>query len=93
MEEKNKLLAAKNTQLKEEIKKLCIKQKELMSVDIKRRYFDSILFDKMIEVMDENIKAIDLALEHSAKFKQDLISKKKILGEKNVAKKVGRKKK
>lgn len=72
MENKNKELALKNIQLKEEIDKLIQIQTTLMKDSIKYEYYTNRLIKKMTETLDENIIALENALERTKKMRSSI---------------------
>lgn len=69
MENKNKELALKNIQLKEEIDKLTQVQSMLLKDSIKKEYYTGKCIDKVIGVLDENICILENALARTKKIR------------------------
>ncbi|KCZ81683.1 hypothetical protein H312_00861 [Anncaliia algerae PRA339] len=75
MEEKNKKLAEKNTQLKIELDELQIKQRKLLRENLNSRFFNNIMHQKMLNMLENNLENIENALENTKKMKEEIHTK------------------
>ncbi|KAF7683655.1 hypothetical protein TCON_1141 [Astathelohania contejeani] len=72
MNENNKQLALKNSQLKREINQLTLANNELIKENIKEIYFHNRSHKKMIDLMNENIKGLEDLIKKSQETKTEI---------------------
>jgi hypothetical protein len=82
MDRRNKELARKNTELREDIARMGTAHAELIREAIKKEYFGARAQSKMLEVLEGSIKAVEDALLLLRAFKEELAGPERILSNK-----------
>ncbi|EPR79561.1 hypothetical protein SLOPH_738 [Spraguea lophii 42_110] len=93
MEEKNKKLAKKNTQLKSELRSKAIENNKTIEKNIKGNYYNDLTKDKMCLFLDESIQVLEELLNKTKIYKENINKteevgkRRKPMKEKNINKK------